>query len=448
MTATTLREDARDRACARLAQAAREHADAYPGDGTGRQPVHTVYGGAHLFRADTPRKLGALARASFDEHAPDAATLARAVGMAVDLAERVHPRVADKLRREPIEDYRIDFEDGYGVRPHAEEDEHAVAAAEQLAAAMQTEGALPPRLGIRIKSLSGDAAPRALRTLDVFLTSLVRRTGGALPGGFVITLPKITSRVAVETLASVLGELEASLGLANGAIGVELMVEHPQTLVARDGSLVLGSLVRAAGGRCVAAHFGTYDYTASLGVSASDQGMQHPACDGARHLMQLTLAGTGVWLSDGATTVMPVAPHRASAGAPLTDAQQAENRAVVHRAWKLAYHDIRRSLSLGFYQGWDLHPAQIPVRYAATHAFFLSSLDASAARLRAFVQKAAQATRAGDVFDDAATGQGLLNFFLRAIAAGAIDEQTACERTGLTRAQMASRSFGALVALA
>jgi hypothetical protein len=169
--------------------------------------------------------------------------------------------------------------------------------------------------------------------------------------------------------------------------------------------------------------------------------MAHAACDFAKHVMQVTLAGSGVTLSDGATNVMPVPPHRAEKGGPPLSAEQAaENRAVVHRAWKLHHDHVRHSLVNAFYQGWDLHPAQLPTRYAAVYAFFLEGLDAAAARLSAFTAKAAQATLLGDVFDDAATGQGLLNFFLRGLACGAITADEAA-RTGLTLDEIRGRSF-------
>ena len=160
--------------------------------------------------------------------------------------------------------------------------------------------------------------------------------------------------------------------------------------------------------------------------------MGHPACDFAKQMMQVAFAGTGVWLSDGATNIMPVGPHRASDGAKLSAAQAEENRCVVHRAWKIHYDDVRRSLVGGFYQGWDLHPAQLPTRYAAVFAFFIEGQEAASERLRNFVAKAAQATLVGDVFDDAATGQGLLNYFLRAINCKAISEAEARPLTGLT----------------
>jgi hypothetical protein len=139
---------------------------------------------------------------------------------------------------------------------------------------------------------------------------------------------------------------------------------------------------------------------------------------------------------------MPVAPNRfVEGGPPLTPEQIEENRAVVHRAWKLHYDHVQHSLMTGFYQGWDLHPAQLPTRYAAVYAFFLESLPAASERLKNFVEKAAKATLVGDVFDDAATGQGLLNYFLRAINCGAITEQEALERSGLTLPELRSASF-------
>jgi hypothetical protein len=158
--------------------------------------------------------------------------------------------------------------------------------------------------------------------------------------------------------------------------------------------------------------------------------------------MQITCAGTGVWLSDGATNILPVPIHRASpGGAPLSAKQIDENRAAVHRAWRLHFEHIQHSLVNAFYQGWDLHPAQLVTRYAAVYEFFLSGLEAASERLRNFVAKAAQATLVGEVFDDAATGQGLLNFFLKAIHAGALTEAEARERTGLTADELRSASF-------
>jgi citrate lyase beta subunit len=216
------------------------------------------------------------------------------------------------------------------------------------------------------------------------------------------------------------------------------MIETTQSIVSSDGQVSMPNFLEAAQGRCTGAHFGTYDYTASCSITAAYQDMLHPACDFARSMMQVAFGGTGVWLSDGATNIMPVARHR---GDDLTDEQTAENNETIYRAWKLHYDHCRHSLANGFYQGWDLHPAQLPTRYAAVFTFFLEGLDAASERLKNFVEKAAQATLVGDVFDDAATGQGLLNYFVRAINCGAVSEAEATSRTGLTVEELRSGSF-------
>jgi citrate lyase beta subunit len=426
---------------AALTKSNQAYTQAYPGESPARQPVHTVYGGAQLFKAETARKMGQVALATLREHAPDAQTLAECLALPrrEGFVARVYERVVAKLEREPVEDFRIDFEDGYGHRPDAEEDGHAVSAAEQVARGM-TEGLLPPFLGIRIKSLSEELFERAARTLELFVTTLLERTGGKLPANFVVTLPKVTSPEQVVALVRMLEVLEQDRGLPAGTLKLELMVETPQSLFDAQGRLALPVLVAAAEGRCVGAHLGVYDYTATLNITAAYQSMTHAACDFARHVVQVSLAGTGVALSDGATNVMPVGPHKREGTRTLTEAQQQENRETVHRAWRLAYEHTRHSLELGYYQGWDLHPAQLPVRYAAVYTFFLEGLDAASRRLKGFMEKAAQATLLGDVFDDAATGQGLLNSFLRGIACGAITEEEALA-TGLSLEELRSRSF-------
>jgi hypothetical protein len=201
-------------------------------------------------------------------------------------------------------------------------------------------------------------------------------------------------------------------------------------------------LVKAADGRCIAAHFGTYDYTARCNIIAGHQHMRHPACDFAKNMMQVALAGTSVRLSDGATNILPVPPHRAvKDGLAITEQQKKENRAVVHQAWQLHYQNIQHSLHTGFYQGWDLHPAQLPTRFAAVYSFFLEGLDGASERLKNFVRRAAQATLVGEVFDDAASAQGLLNYFIRAVDCGAVLEEEAENLSGLTIAELRSGSF-------
>jgi citrate lyase beta subunit len=418
----------------RLRRIGAEVARTLPGEGPERQPVHTVYGGAQIFGVTTTEKMGDVALAALDRWLPDPETLSQVLGLSPGLAQQVHPLVREKLIREPVEDYRIDFEDGYGHRPDDEEDGHARGAALAMAEAADA-GALSPYVGIRIKSLTGELHRRALRTLDLFVTTAVEQSGG-LPSGFVVTLPKIQHVEQVEVLVEALAELEAKLGI--DPIPMELMVETPQTVLDGDGTAGVRKFVDAGAGRVRGAHFGTYDYTASLNITAAYQSMTHPACDFARDVLQVSLAGTGVWLSDGATNVMPVPIHR---GQPLTPAQEDENRRVVHDVMRLHHDHIRHSLSHAYYQGWDLHPAQLPTRYAAVFSFFLEGLDDAGKRLANFIDSAAQATLVGEVFDDAATGQGLLNYFLRAINCGAIDEREAVDRTGLTVEEIRTRSF-------
>jgi hypothetical protein len=272
------------------------------------------------------------------------------------------------------------------------------------------------------------------------MTGLLVETGGKLPENFVITVPKLQLPEQMSVAVRFLAMLEERNSLGAGALKIEPMIETPQAIINQRGEIAISSLINAAGGRCQSIHFGVYDYTASCGITAAYQTMRHPTCDFARQMMLVSTAGTGIQLSDGATNILPVGPHRASDGQPLTADQIRQNREAVHGAWRLGFDDNMHSLRNGFYQGWDLHPAQFVTRYAALYSFFLGSLTSASSRLKTFVEKAAQASLFGDVFDDAATGQGLLNFFLRGIACGAITESEALE-TGLTIEELRSRSF-------
>lgn len=409
----------------------------------GRRPVHVVYGGAHLFRADTAPRLGALARRAFADYAPDPAALAEALGWdgpgastGPDLARVVHARVEAKLATEAVEDYRIDFEDGYGVRADDEEDAHAVAAAEAVAEGLAAS-TLPPFLGIRVKPFSGESRERAVRTLDLFLTTLLHAGGGRLPANFVVTLPKVTIPAQGAVLAAVLEKLEPALGLPPAAIPVEVLIETPQILVDHAGRSAIPALRAALGPRLRSAHLGAFDLTAALEISAVHQSLDHPACDFARLAMQIALAGTGVWVADSVTTELPIPPHRAPAeGPPLDTAALAENRAVVHAAWRRHARNVEHALARGIYQGWDLHPAQLPARYAALYRLFLAERDALGARLRNFLEARARATRVGHVFDDAASARGLVNHVLRAVDCGAFSADEVVALTGVSRDEL------------
>jgi len=439
----------------------------YPGDKPDRQPVHTVYGGANLFKSDTCMKMGEIALKNLQTYAPNFVVLANVLKLegydhlphlekdieeltkkldglqeserkkeAAWLSYSVYNKIIHKLNTEPVEDFRIDFEDGFGNRPDAEEDATAIKAAEELALGMQNK-TISPFIGIRIKPFTEDLKYRGVRTLDLFLTALLQKTNGQLPDNFVVMLPKVTIPEQMKTLVRLFEIIEKKNGLQPGTLRMETMVEATQIIMDDEGRNPLMRIIRASEGRCIAAHFGTYDYTASAGITAKYQTMAHPVCDFAHHMTKVALGGTGIFISDGATNVMPIGPHR---GEDLTYEQQTENRAAVHKAWRTGFNHTMHSLINGLYQGWDLNPAQLPMRYAAIYTFFLSSYEEAVVRLRTFVERAAISTLTGDIFDDAATGQGLLNFFLKAMNCGAITEEEATI-TGLTLEEIHSRSF-------
>ncbi|MBS1579716.1 MAG: phosphoenolpyruvate kinase [Bacteroidetes bacterium] len=409
----------------------------YPGDRSDRQPVHTLYGGANLFKSDAALSLGERALEILETYAPNHEIFGKVFGLKNenDFSKKVYNKVVAKLKAEAIEDFRIDFEDGYGNRSNEEEDATAEATAKEVAKGMK-ENTLSPFIGIRIKPFTEEMKERGLRTLDIFVSTLVKETNGKLPNNFIVMLPKVTIPEQPETLANFFDILEEELKLSKGILKMEMMVETTQAIMSIDGTNPLYKFIKASKGRCIAMHFGTYDYTASCSITAKYQEMDHPVCDFAHHMTKVALAHTGIWLSDGATNTMPIGPHRGE----LTEAQKQENMQVVHRAWKKGYDHIRHSLWNGFYQGWDLNPAQFAMRYAAVFAFFLESYDDAVERLKTFVEKAARATLIGDVFDDAATGQGLLNYFLRALNSGAITEEEVLA-TGLSLDEIRGRSF-------
>ncbi|MGW2823819.1 DUF6986 family protein [Streptomyces sp. NPDC001443] len=383
----------------------------YPGDPGTRQPVHTVYVPADVFEAGTVRSWGDRALAALDEHAPDAASFAAVLGLDDALAEPVYARVRTKLEREPVEDLRVDFEDGYGARPDAEEDAAAARAARLIARAYE-DGTAAPYMGIRMKCLEAAVRDRGIRTLDVFLSGLAE--AGGLPDGLVLTLPKVTYPEQVTAMVRLLEAFEEARGLAPGRIGFEIQIETSQAVLAADGTATVARLIRAAEGRATGLHYGTFDYSACLGVSAAHQASDHPAADHAKAVMQVAAAGTGVRLSDGSTNVLPVGP-----------AEQ------VHDAWRLHYGLTRRALARAYYQGWDMHPGHLPTRYAAVFAFYREGFERTAARLARYVHRAG-----GDVMDEPATAKALSGHLLRGLDCGALDLAEVTGATGLTRAEL------------
>ncbi|MFE0193572.1 DUF6986 family protein [Streptomyces sp. NPDC058989] len=409
--ATSLADTVREGIGAALAEVDADLARRYPGDPGTRQPVHTVYVPGDVFAAGTLRSWGDQALAALDEHAPDADALAAVLGIPAELAADVHDRVRAKLTREPVEDLRIDFEDGYGPRPDAEEDEAAARAAALVAAAYR-DGTAAPYMGIRMKCMEAAVRDRGIRTLDIFLTGLME--AGGLPDGLVLTLPKVTYAEQVTAMVRLLEAFEKARGLESGRIGFEIQIETTQSILGADGRATVARMIEAAEGRATSLHYGTFDYSASCGVSAAHQSLDHPVADHAKAVMQVAAAGTGVRLSDGSTNVLPVGPT-----------------AQVHDAWRLHHGLVRRSLARAYYQGWDMHPAHLPTRYAAVYAFYREGLEQAAARLAAYVAKAG-----GDVMDEPATAKALSGYLLRGLDCGAVDLSEVVRLTGLTRADL------------
>jgi len=367
---------------------------AYPGESPARQPVHTCYVPADAVVPGLPQAWGGAALAALDEHGlPD-------LGLPPELVEQVLPRVRSKLHREPVEDLRVDAEDGYRGAADAEDGDVL-----RAAAVLAEEPVRPPSVGIRAKSLEGPTRRRGVRSLDVFLTGLAP----APPPRVVITLPKVTDVEQVAAFLPVLDALEAAHGVP---LDLELQVETPQAVLGADGTTTLARMLHAAGGRCTGLHYGTYDYSASLGIAAAHQSSDHPAADAAKQAMQVAVAGTRARAVDGSTNVLPVG-----------------GREQVHAGWALHARLVRRALERGFYQGWDLHPAQLVTRYVATYAFFRAALPAAGARLAGYVARVD-----GGVLDEPATAKALATVVLRGLDCGALDVAEVEAATGVDRA--------------
>ncbi len=392
----------------------------YPGDSVVRQPVHTVYVPADLIHPSLAQEWGEAASEALAVHAPGPEQLAAATGIDPVEVASVWPALNDKLDSEPVEDLRVDLEDGYGDRGDEREDADAVAAGRAVAVAAG-RGVLPPYTGVRFKSLEASTRRRGIRSLDLVLGAVLE--AGELPSGWVQTLPKVTSLAQVAAMMELCDRLERAHGLEEGRLLFEIQVETAQAILGPTGAATVAAMVHAAQGRCSGLHFGTYDYTAALGIAGGYQAMDHPAADHAKATMQLAAAGTGVRVSDGSTNVLPVG-----------------DAARVHEAWALHARLVRRSLERGFYQGWDLHPAQLPTRFLATYLFFRRDHEALGRRLRSYLRGADSG-----VLDEPATAQALAAFLLRGVHCGAVapDEVTALVGADLTALTgLASRRVG------
>ena len=380
----------------------------YPGERPDVQPVHTVYVSAAQAAPGVCAEWGGRALALLAEHAPSPADAEKLLPGAAE----VYPRVVRALHERPVQDLRIDFEDGYGHPADDSEDAAAAVAARVLADAAAGPDA-PLALGIRFKGLEPATRRRGLRTLDLLVGALLDRAG-ALPAGFVVTLPKVTSVSQVRAMVIACERLEAAYALSAGTLKFEIQVETPQAVLGADGAATVARMVHAAAGRCTALHYGTFDYSAGLGIAAAYQSLEHPAADHAKAVMQVAVAGTGVWVCDGSTNVLPVG-----------------GRDDVMAAWRLHTRLVTRSLERGYYQGWDMHPGHLVSRYLATFAFFRGTFPAAAARVRGYLDGAA-----GGVMDEPATARALAAALLRGVECGAIDEPEATHATGTSVAQL------------
>ncbi len=374
-----------------------ERADRYPGPPAGRQPVHTVYVPADRMSPATTAEWGAEALAVLDAHGP------------LEEFRDVEERVRAKLRAEPVEDLRVDAEDGYGSRPDGEEDADVRAAARAVTAILEGPAA-PAFVGLRIKSLEPATRRRGLRSADLFLETLL--SAGPLPAGFRFTLPKVTSVAQVEAMVTVCAALEEGYELPS--LPFEIQVETPQAVLGADGRALVAPMIIASAGRCAGLHYGTYDYSAALGVAAAEQSMRHPVADHAKAVMQVAAAGTGVPVCDGSTNVLPV-------GEP----------SAVEAARRLHAELVTRSLRRGLYQGWDLHPGQLPTRYAATFAFFREGVHGAAERLRRWLDRAESG-----LLDEPATARALAGYLVRGLDSRALDPAEITSAGGPDRATL------------
>lgn len=360
----------------------------YPGTDTDTrpQPIHTVYVDAARAHPGTP--------AEWSERASTLLAAHRDLITSLTDADTV-TAVEAILTRAPIADLRIDFEDGYGLRPDAEEDADARSAGRTLRAI--TAGPDSPHVcGIRPKGLSPHERRRAIRTLELVLDE-----AGGVPPGFVITVPKLRAAEQVPAMVALCEEIEHAHGLAAGVLRFELQVESPQFVVGADGTVPLARAVHLSDGRCTALHFGTYDYTAACAVAPRNQALDHPLADHAKALMIVAAAQTGVHVSDGSTQVLPEGTDR-------------EVAVALTRHFRL----VTRSLEYGIHQGWDMHPGHLVTRWAATVRFHRTALTAAAPRLQAYLER-----RSGPVVDEPATAQALAAIVLRGLACGAFDDR-------------------------
>jgi citrate lyase beta subunit len=349
----------------------------YPGDGATNQPVHTVYVSAADATVDIPAEWGGAAGELLDTHH----------GLLVDLGgEDAVEAVRRRLASTPIQDLRVDFEDGYGRRPDDVEDRDARRAGHTLAA-LGTD-----LCGIRIKGLTSAERKRAIRTLELTLDA-----AGTVPSGFVFTVPKVRAAEQATAAVWLCEALEQAHGLPDGTLRFELQIESPQAILGADGTATVAKALHRSDGRCLGLHYGTYDYSAACGIVPQQQALDHPVADHAKAVMLAAAAQTGVRVVDGSTQVIPAGTS-----------EQIRSAILRH------HHLVTRSLERGYYQGWDMHPGHLVTRWLATITFFRAALVTAAPRLQAYLDR-----RGGVIVDEPATAEALAAVVLRGLGVDA-----------------------------
>ena len=309
----------------------------FPGDDGRRQPVHTVYVPADRYHPDLPAQWGAAAAACVEARR-DRGGLAAPPGWIDGSPPRSPLASCAKLAAEPIEDLRLDFEDGYGPRPDDEEDARRRGDGEPLA------DAAPPgprrRCRPAVQVLRGaDPPPRATHPRPV--PRHPARRPAACPTGWSSRCPRSarSSQVAGHGRRSAGGSRRRRT--PRRSLRFEIQVETPQLIIGADGTRPVAA---ADPRRWRAGHRPALRHLRLQRLAAASprptRPCDHPAADFAK---QVDAGG-----------------RRRHRGAPVRRLhQRAAGRrpAQVHAAWRLHAGLVRRALERGFYQGWDLHPA-------------------------------------------------------------------------------------------
>lgn len=344
------------------------------------QPAYVLYGGAQLFSADTHDKMISLARRWLKEYAWLGDTARR----------RVEKRLA-----QPLDDIRIDFEDGYGRRPDEEEDAHALQVQQALPQVHE-----PRRCGIRVKPITRRFAQRAVRTLEIALQGLT-----VWPRGFCITLPKLEHPAQVRFIIQELERIEDG----RPPLPLELMIESPA------GLRRVPDLLQIAGKRARGVHFGPFDFLASCGIGQGD--LLHPVNRAARAQLLLAVSGSGVELADGPTTLLPLPPHKQPSATQLS-----ENQKAVRNAWEFHRDQVLATREQGYFQSWLLHPAQLVSHAAALIQEHEKTLPGALERLIAYWKGRGQARASGGDFDDRATARQWTRLVEQGLELGLIED--------------------------